>query len=673
MRARRAERRAARPRVSVATVLAEALETSHATVEAAQGIVEAIMGAGAPQAMQGDTVVDVLERASKFEYNHEALLVAPGEWPTAAEAKEANAAEQKYITVKTKAGATRTIHQPKGAKQVERSPDRDAWLESDRAAWEKLKLIPGNRMIRADQVPEGAPLYDCVTARVVKTDPATQELVKLSSRHNVDGNRGRVVNEQMGIDWDVPESSPQACDMVVKMMISDAKGRRRSMTKADVTTAYQNGKTKRGVRCLKCPQTCQEYDDDGTPMVMLLGPPLFGEPAAGREWYDTLAEALRDFGMREAENVPCLWTYTDETGDLLLSTIVDDLLMTEGGRRYDITDRLLAHLRRVFKTGVTAEREPTAYAGYKLTHSEGGDACKMSMPELIEQKVRDHLPEVLVPGALGPFIKERAKAAKQHFDKLQMPAERPAKLSKDSKKAQQIIGDIRYMLKAMAGRLNVPAHRLSCVMSSPPPEALPCAEYALAIAYRHRHDGITYSYGAKQVRIEFDMGTGFPSTEAFLMATDATWGDRNLIGILGMMNGGAVVDTTKKTILADSSWEVEGIGASKGAEVVALSREVERAFGIAQEGPTKILTDNLSTMRVANNIKSSTRAMHALRRYNVLQQRVAAGECKLEWVPDAQNPADYLTKWLGAGKFEKSVAYAAGAEARHKYFGESWS
>ena len=105
--------------------------------------------------------------------------------------------------------------------------------------------------------------------------------------------------------------------------------------------------------------------------------------------------------------------------------------------------------------------------------------------------------------------------------------------------------------------------------------------------------------------------------------------------------------------------EVEGIGAAKDDEVVAFSREVERAFGIAQDKPTRILTDNMSTMRVANNIKSTTRAMHALRRYNVLQQRVAAGECKLEWVPDAKNPSDYLTKWIGAGKFEKSVAYAA--------------
>ena len=39
--------------------------------------------------------------------------------------------------------------------------------------------------------------------------------------------------------------------------------------------------------------------------------------------------------------------------------------------------------------------------------------------------------------------------------------------------------------------------------------------------------------------------------------------------------------------------------------------------------------------------------MHALRRYAVLQERVKAGEVIVKHIPDPQNAADFLTKWVG--------------------------
>ena len=103
-------------------------------------------------------------------------------------------------------------------------------------------------------------------------------------RGSVDGNRGQYVLKKLDIDYGVPKSSTVLDDIVFKMLVSDAAGRKRTMkTKADVSSAYTNAKTTRGKRFLRCPATCQQFDEDGTPLVLELGPPLFGEPEAGYE------------------------------------------------------------------------------------------------------------------------------------------------------------------------------------------------------------------------------------------------------------------------------------------------------------------------------------------------------------------------------------------------------
>ena len=43
---------------------------------------------------------------------------------------------------------------------------------------------------------------------------------------------------------------------------------------------------------------------------------------------------------------------------------------------------------------------------------------------------------------------------------------------------------------------------------------------------------------------------------------------------------------------------------------------------------------------------------------------MSEGECTVIKVPDAAMPADFLTKWLGAAKLNKSIAYATNSQAR---------
>ena len=182
----------------------------------------------------------------------------------------------------------------------------------------------------------------------------------------------------------------------------------------------------------------------------------------------------------------------------------------------------------------------------------------------------------------------------------------------------------------------------------------------LAICYRHRYEGITYSHDYVGNVLEGSISAGFPHSEDFMVAADATWGDRNLWGILIMMFGGSVLEETRKFTDVDSSAEGEGMASSRAADHVAFAREILRAQGLLPDEPVSIYCDNLASVRVGNNVKSSARLRHAARRYRVLQRRVKEGECILKWVSDASNPSDFLTKFIPKRKLDDSVAYAQG-------------
>ena len=116
----------------------------------------------------------------------------------------------------------------------------------------------------------------------------------------------------------------------------------------------------------------------------------------------------------------------------------------------------------------------------------------------------------------------------------------------------------------------------------------------------------------------------------------------------------------------DSSAEGEGITTSKCAELLEPVQEAARAMGIPLTGPIIIRSDNLSSVRVANDPKAAGRLRHALRRFATLQQRVAREEVKVIHIPDKFNAADFLTKWVSVKKLKESIAYTSNEAAKPK-------
>jgi hypothetical protein len=290
------------------------------------------------------------------------------------------------------------------------------------------------------------------------------------------------------------------------------------------------------------------------------------------------------------------------------------------------------------------------------------------MPELIGQKFAQECPELITAKARDAFKLKHTKGGKLKnlADSLQMlPLNPSGKVTPITKEVQTLTGILRYVMKVSAGELNVVTHRLSCVQASAPPEAVIVAKAAMIMAYESRFRGITYSkcdVAASGGSIE-----GFPREQGIHAMADASWGERNIYGILIMMNNGVIVAETKKMGPVDSSAEAEGIATSKCAEILENVREIARAMGILPDDPTVIRGDNQSSVRVSNDPKAAGRLRHAQRRFATCQARVARGDVIIVHVSDANNAADFLTKWITVAKLNASIAYTSNAQAKPDY------
>ena len=243
------------------------------------------------------------------------------------------------------------------------------------------------------------------------------------------------------------------------------------------------------------------------------------------------------------------------------------------------------------------------------------------------------------------------------------------KLSHTQVRTQQLIESLKY-IENLHPRISLVMHRLSCVMSSPPPEAYVVAQAALAAVYAERHAGITYggagmSAGPRfsaAIAAHIDLNEPAPATlEAH---ADANWGDRNVYAIVLTMGGGCILYVVKKIqLLTMTTMENEAVATGKAAEQVTFAREIQRAMGIKIDGPTLIGTNNLANRIVGSGVGCPSRSKHFLHRYHVLMQRVRAGDVILRHVGDAQMAADFMTKWVNPTKLKMSLRYVCNSWA----------
>ena len=140
--------------------------------------------------------------------------------------------------------------------------------------------------------------------------------------------------------------------------------------------------------------------------------------------------------------------------------------------------------------------------------------------------------------------------------------------------------------------------------------------------------------------------------DALHTANKQTW--RSHSGHVIFVNQAPVKWYSKKQkMLETSAFSSEFIVMRHCLEDIELIRFKLRMFGIpfiGERGPTYVLCDNKSLVKNLTNVESTLNKKHSAIAYHFARWNVAAGVCKIAWIPTGENIADALTKRLGETK-----------------------
>ncbi|TYZ69154.1 hypothetical protein PybrP1_002999, partial [[Pythium] brassicae (nom. inval.)] len=134
--------------------------------------------------------------------------------------------------------------------------------------------------------------------------------------------------------------------------------------------------------------------------------------------------------------------------------------------------------------------------------------------------------------------------------------------------------------------------------------------------------------------------------------SDSDWASsrddrRSVSGVIVFACGGPVMFKSRaQAAVALSTSEAELVAASVAAQEVMWARSLLSSMKIEQRAPTPLLCDNQGAIAMANSGGVSPRVKHIDIRARFVQEAVARGVVKLEYVVSGDNVADLLTKPL---------------------------
>ena len=601
---------------------------------------------------------------------------APTELPErVAYAHECNKAARNFTEVVTDLGRAQ-LDVPASAREVYDSPFAQDWLRADQKSVDVVHYAGCPYIRLEDAKKQGYEIVPSVVQRKLKVTKATGRLAAndpRKSRTAMDGKWLKRTRERNGVDKPPPPRNAHveiADELLLKMMLSEAAPEDEDISSADLPNAYNLAELPRPSKVLLLPETVDKWDSDGHELGLLMVVPHYGEEESGDDLDSMIVTELESAGFQRAEGVPALHTMVvgaedgAKGGTVKLARIVDDFLIVTP-KDHPVLGRIELHFRAAFGEGVKFDRGADEVAGITWRRDREQRLITVRMTQHVVAAAKRYYPGLLE--GKRPSQNE-AKGLKLHelCDKLELPAKRDSKLTRQQKQVQEITGALKFPEKVLVV-LSLPLHRLARVGSFAPPEAYLAALLVLELAYDHRFDSLTYGPGEQRLglstRTHIDLDEPAPSE---LQGTaDATWGlSKDVYGYIATRSGAAIMHGVKSVqVICESSYATEGVATQHLAQKLEYAQQIEQVFGSLSVRPTVIGTDSSSNLAVGSSKgAASSRSKHTLRRWVAVMKRMEAKQIYLAKVNTDDMPADFLTKFVGKVKLARSLKRATNSD-----------
>jgi len=438
---------------------------------------------------------------------------------------------------------------------------------------------------------------------------------------------------------------------------------------ADVRTAYLNSRCVEAVYCRCGP----EFGEDEGKVAILLKS-LYGLGTAGHEWCRHLAITLTGLGYTRLLADESIWYQEIDGSPVFIGCWVDDLIQIG---KTEHLEALAAQLRAIY---VMKEGVLDHFLGMDMTRTGMGPitiSCKDYCTETIASLERDWRMQFVPRETPASTVDVHS----EEDDSALLTAEMKTRFQKG-------VGMCNWMVSICRPDLMQAVNAASRFSAAPRMGHWKILCHLLGYCKKYPGRTITMDPTGSITTVDDDvirmLTTGALKDDLLLYPNatdiekglrdppytpvdhheanitvycDASWGDsrlnrRSTSAAIGFIGRAPVFwYSRRQTNVATSTFEAEYNALRSATEEIISLRFLLTQLRVKVTKPTKLLTDNESTVKSSSLERTSLKARHVALSYHRTREAAAAGITAIGWVPTNLNIADYGTKALDKFKF----------------------
>jgi len=392
------------------------------------------------------------------------------------------------------------------------------------------------------------------------------------------------------------------------------------------------------------PDRAMYLHDDGC-LYFELNKYIYGLPESPHEFNHLLDKRLRNIGLVPTRSDKCMYTLQTEDGRIIVSTHVDDMLVTTTNRR--LRKWFEYEMEKHFE--LVKQYDNVSYLGMSI--SRNGKSAKQSL----DTKSADSKP-VRSKGDIRitqqGFIEEIL--TKYNCQSTAKPPKTPAApdlFEKDEKSPLcnqktylSLVMTLMYLARYTRPDILLAVTVLASRCSAPTDEDMGKAIRVVRYLAGTRDLGLTLRAGVPLV------------PKIYADASHGTHPDGKGHGGIFMTLGSSPVHSRsfKLKAVTRSSTESELYALEEASTYAEWWGMLLEDLGAAcNNKPIRVYQDNQSTIVLATQGASFKRTKHILIKGSYVKERIEVGDIELKYLPTGQMPADLLTKPLAVHALQK--------------------
>lgn len=364
-------------------------------------------------------------------------------------------------------------------------------------------------------------------------------------------------------------------------------------------------------------------------MVCKLNKSLYGLKQAAKVWNDKIHKVLEEYGFKQSETDPCLYTKVIDDVWIYLIIYVDDIII--GSKEEKLINDVIDMLRRSFD--IVNLGNLSNYLGMSIERDDKG-IFYLSQPKYIKRII----------DSVGLH---EAKISSYPLDPGYENIENSEDVMEDSTKYQKLIGELLYVAvhsrPDIAATVSILSQRIKC---------------AKDLDWTEAKRTVRYLKGTIEWKLKLGNDTE-QHEESLIGYADANWAQnkrdrKSNSGFIFILNGGTISWACRKqTCVALSTTEAEYIALAEACqEGIWIGRLLEE-LRMMSTTPLKIYEDNQSCLKLLCAKGFNNRTKHIDTKYHFVKELKERSAMDFVYCQTSDMIADMLTKPLHGVRLKK--------------------